>query len=151
MINFLRCENERFLKIRETSSSLLTDSNGSVIFNSKLPDDLSNINIVGSNSVNNYLKGKISYVNIHQSKASTIADEKGSSTISFMLPLDNDTKTYSALYVSKYVGSSYTAGAEETNSNLGCDQTRRCKIFGKCSCCCHKSDACYNSDCRGEQ
>lgn len=104
LVTFLRSENERFINIRETASSLLTDSLGNVIFNSKLFDDLSNTNIVGSNSFNNYLTGSISFVNIHQSKASTIADKKGTSTVYFMLPLNNDRETYAALYVSKHVG-----------------------------------------------
>ena len=133
LIKFLKFEDSRFFIILKSSTSLLTDNKGVVIFNSILNDDFENINIDNSNSFNNYNNGKITFDNIYQIQASTMANKMGTSELLSNFRTKGK-KTRNIFYISKHVGSSYTAGADQIQDNLGCNQSKNCTAFftGKC-------------------
>ena len=132
LIILLRSENRRFDRILEKSVTLLTDSRGSVIFNSRLKDDLDDRDIKDTNSFGNYNRGRIVFNDVHQCQASTIADKMGSSQIAYNKETEN--KSYGILYVSIRVGSTYTAGKKSmVNKNLCPDG--KCAFAGQCAAC----------------
>ena len=106
LLEFLRKEDKNLRKIIRRSTTLLTDEIGGVIFNSKLKDYTDE----NSNSFDNYSQGRIMFENIYQCQASTIADKLGESKVNYEIPKSKH--TYVVFYISKHVGSTYTAGTQ---------------------------------------